>query len=113
MFQFFKKLKYIVTNYDRELLRVTRKVEQLEKVIADRTNIGVDVGFRDAHHVIVVGKYKGKDYIQTFDLREPELNMLVDKLRDMSKYGNVKRVDAPPIFKAVFEREKYNWDNFM
>lgn len=115
MFKWLKKLKVIVAGYDIDL-RITRadiqrahaRIEELEKLVRDRTNIAVDVGFRGASHVIVVGRYKNADYVQTYSLDTPHLTALIGQLRDMERHGSVRRVDAPPQFRAVFERDLHD-----
>ena len=105
MVKWIKKLKQIVLNYDADLKIAHNRISELEKIIKERTNIAVDVGFRDANHIIVVGRYKNADYVQTYQIKTQEMSRLIDQLRDMQKYGDVKFVDEPPQFKAVFKRE--------
>lgn len=105
MLKWLKKLKAIVARYDADLRNAHARIAELEKLVRDRTNIAVDVGFRSANHVIVVGRYRNADYIQSFEMREPDMAVLIDRLREQSRYGAVRKVDAPPTFRAVFERE--------
>lgn len=105
MFRWLKKLNQIVAAYDTDLRQAHARIAELEKMVKDRTNIAVDVGFSGANHVIVIGRYKNADYIQTFHMDSNNLACLIDELRDRSRYGHVRRVDAPPEFRAVFHRE--------
>lgn len=105
MLKWLNKLKMIVAGYDADLRNAHARIAELEKLVKDRTNIAVDVGFRSASHVIVIGRYRNADYVQTFEIDAPDLIRLVDQLRELERYGAVKRVDAPPQFRAVFERE--------
>ena len=105
MLKWLEKLKAIVSRYDTDLRNAHNRIAVLEAIVRDRTNIAVDVGFRDANHVIVIGRYKNSDYVQTFHLPERELGPLIDRLREMSRYGRITRVDAPPVFRAAFERD--------
>jgi hypothetical protein len=82
------------------------RIAELEKLVRDRTNIAVDVGFKTASHVIVVGRYRNADYVQTYALNMPDMGPLIAQLRQMERYGEVRRIDAPPVFKAVFEPER-------
>ena len=104
MIKWLKKLKAIVSGYDDDLRNAHTRIAELEKVIRDRTDIAVDVGFRSASYVIVIGRYKNADYVQTFELDTPDLGSLINHLREQERYGAVRRVDAPPEFRAVFER---------
>lgn len=105
MFSWIKKLKRIVAGYDENLRCAHARILELEQLVKDRTNIAVDVGFRSANHVIVIGRYKNADYVQTYQIDTPEMSGLIDQLREMQKYGEVRRVDAPPSFRAVFKRD--------
>lgn len=115
MFEFFKKLKRIVKDYDADQKSATARVDtlarahgrivELEALIRDRTDIAVDVRFREASHIIVVGRYKNADYVQSFTMRDTELEGLIRQLRDMERGGYVRRIDAVPEIRAVIKRE--------
>lgn len=112
--KFFKSLIYIVNNYEKQHLLTTYNIHALsdqiegcEKIIKDRTNLNVDIGFKGANHVIVVGRYKGQDYIQTYDIRNTDLGEFIHILKRMEQYGEVARVDSPPNIKASFMRENF------
>lgn len=112
MLNWLRTLHRIICNYDWEIGRLRDRLEaeqgkrkQLEALLRERTSIAVDVGFKDACYVIVVGRYKGADYVQTFSINTPDMASLIEQLKQMERYGEVKRVDAPPQFRAVFQRE--------
>ena len=99
-----KKLLAIVNSYDTDLRNIHHAVHGLESVLKERTNIAVDVGFREASHVIVIGRYRGNDYIQSYTINGTDLDGLIRHLREMEKFGNIRRIDSPPVFKAAFKR---------
>lgn len=115
MITWFKTLFYIVKNYSTdhkrmiELLRVQReKMVALDKLIKERTNISVDIGYlKGANYVVLVGHYKNRDYVNVYDLNGDSFADIVDQLRQMRQHGNIHRVDAPQSFKAVFEPELF------
>ncbi len=109
MLKWLKKLKAIVAGYDADLRNAHARIGELEKLVRDRTNIAVDVGFKSASHVIVVDRYKNVDYVQTYALDTPDLAALIDQLRQMERCGAVRRADAPPLFRAVFERDRHEF----
>ena len=108
MIKWLKKLKAIVASYDANLANAHARIAALETMVRERTDIAIDVGFWSTSHVIVVGRYKNADYVQTYSMDTPDLASLIDQLKQMERYGNVRRVDAPPQFRAVFERENEN-----
>lgn len=109
MLKWLKKLKTIVAGYDADLRNAHTRIAELETLVKDRTNIAVDVGFKSASHVIVVGRYRNADYVQTYALDTPDIAGLIDQLRQMERHGQVKRIDAPPMFRAVFERDVHGF----
>ena len=109
MLKWLKKLKEIVTGYDADMRNAHARIAELEKLVRERTNIAVDVGFKSASHVIVVGRYKNADYVQTYALDTLDLAALIYQLRQMDRHGAVRRIDAPPQFRAVFERDRHEF----
>lgn len=109
MLKWLKKLRTMVSNYDSDLRKAHTRIAELETLVRDRTNIAVDVGFKTASHVIVVGRYKDADYVQTYCLDTYDLAVLIDQLRQMERHGAVRRVDAPPQFRAVFGRDRHRF----
>jgi hypothetical protein len=105
MFKWLKKLRLIVDAYHTDLLRTREKLAALETLVRDRTEISVDLGFREKNYAVVVGRYRGSDYVQTYILREADLVGLIEQLRDMERHGHLDRIDAPPQFRAVFKRD--------
>lgn len=105
MLSWLKKLHRIVDSHDTELRAAHERISQLEKVLRERTNIAVDVGFRNGNHVIVIGRYKNTDYVQTHSLRDNDVGAIIEQLRMMERYGAVTRVDAPPNIRGAFSRE--------
>lgn len=81
-------------------------VEEGHHWVKQLTTIGVDIGFHpggDNNWAIMVGKYKGRDYVQTFAMNGEDFRHVLDQLKALSKHGMVRMVDAPPGFKAVIE----------
>lgn len=105
MLSWLKKLRRIVDSHDAELRAAHGRISQLEKVLRERTNIAVDVGFRDGNHIIVTGRYKDADYVQIHSLRDNDVGAIIEQLRMMERYGAVTRVDAPPNIRSAFSRE--------
>ena len=119
MFSWLKSLQYVVKNYSVDLFKLKNRLDMLEVYVANQqariqtlehlirehTNIAVDVGFRDGHHVIVVGHLKGADYVQTFAVQEQDIAQLVGILKDMERYGKVVRIDAMPYISACIKNE--------
>lgn len=109
----FKLLAYIVENYQKDQAsivenfgRVKSSVRSLDSKIAELTDIGVDYSYRgkDPNHIIIVGRYKNVDIVQTFSIHGQDLDYLMNLLKDMERHARVKFVDAPPEIRAVMKR---------
>lgn len=118
MIDFIKELIRIVRNYERlrqldcsmldhnitEVLVLKRNMKTLEKLVRDRTEVAADINYRGPSSVIVVGRYKGADFIETYTLHDRDFHDLVSELRGKEQFGTVRTVDAPPSIKGVVMR---------
>jgi len=114
----FKKLFYIVKNYDMDMLEIDDDISMCKsevrngvKLIKDRTNIHVNAPhYRGSPtQVITIGRYRKRDYVQVFSVyNDGDFQGLIDQLREMERYGNVGRSDCPIELDAAFDREFIN-----
>jgi hypothetical protein len=84
---------------------VNRKVDEVNKLIKDRTTLNVDWSSHGDSSVIVIGNLNGKDYIQIYRFTKKNLADLIGILKHMSYTAHLGVVDAPPTIKAVIEQE--------
>lgn len=93
---------------------INNRLDQFETVILNareeiikRTTVNADVHVRDnSANIVVMGRYRGKDYVRIFSVRNSELDYLVNTLKGMeqSLLGRIRLVDAEPGFKAIVQR---------
>jgi hypothetical protein len=102
---FIRNAIHIVQNYQADIGQISSRINLAEKLIRERTDIHTSIGIRTGNFVIVCGKYKNNDYIQTFEVRPNDFEYLVDKLREQRRYGITRILDAPPEFSRAFRRE--------
>lgn len=62
------------------------------------------MSLKDQSYVIVVGKYKGMDYVESYNFGSIDFSDLVARLEDMRKHGAIDRVDAPPQFRVNIKK---------
>jgi len=104
----FKKLRLIWNNllgFQSQLYMLHRRVDELERLVRARTDVAVDAHYHDTSYIVVMGRYKNRDYVQTFHVPGGDFEALVERLKEMTKFGIVRKVDCPPLMRAVFERE--------
>lgn len=107
MIKWFRKLRRIVRNYDQEWQFLENRCRSAEEVIRERTDINADVAFhaRGTSQIIMMGRYKNRDFIQIYSLRDVDFEGMVHRLRELERYGEIRKVDAPMGMRAVFESE--------
>lgn len=107
------KLRYIVSNYDRDIRVLHAQLHQAEKIIRERTDIAVDVPVsqRSPCQVFIVGQYNGADYLQTYSFQPRDMAEVLDHMRVLSKFGIIRRVDAPIFMRQVFQKEGFGGSN--
>lgn len=105
MFKWFKKLKRIIDGYDSDRDRLLERITIAEKIIKDRTDIHVDYHMKGQSFIFVSGRYRGMDYMQSFNVGDKDFRELVEILKQMSRHASVRRIDCPPSMKQVFEHE--------
>jgi hypothetical protein len=103
--KFVSELLWLVSNARSELSILSRRVEFAEKLIKDRTTISADLNYRGGGQIIIIGRYRNEDYIQTYSVPDRDLRGLIETLRNMQRYGAIRRIDAAPQLRAVIKRE--------
>lgn len=101
----FCNLRRIVRRYDREVQHLHERISQLETLIRERTDIAVSAGFRQDSYIVVMGRYRGADYVETFRIADPALDYIVEILKSICKTADAKIVDAPPSFREVIKNQ--------
>ena len=108
---FFRRLRTlwrIAKTYDddreRLLAAARQEIQAVGKLIRDRTTLHADISpaGHDPSFVILVGRYRNRDYVQTFYLPQEDFGAMVDQCGRLSRtLGRWGRVDAPPVFHAA------------
>jgi hypothetical protein len=105
MIKWFKELLFVVRNYRQSQSWLENELATTNKVIRERTDIHADIRYKSENQIIVVGRYRDRDYVQTYSVNGGDFKALIEQLRDMQKYGHIGRIDAPPQMRAVFDNE--------
>lgn len=104
----FKRLRLIWRNllgFQGSMYVLHRRIDELERLVRERTDVVVDAHYHDQSYIVVMGHYKNRDYVQTFHVPGGDFEALIDRMKDMTKFGIIRKVDCPPLMRAVFERE--------
>jgi hypothetical protein len=82
----------------------------LEQRINENCEVHADIHYKEPHQIIVIGRYKGKDYVRVFGVSEPSFVNLVDRLRHEEKGSKVGRFDMManwPEISVVYPNERF------
>ncbi len=86
-----------------------RQNRELSKILDDKiaeldrlTRKDLDVGFRGNNTVVLTGVYRGRGYVQFYDVPQDHFIALVEEFRHRRKGNLVRHVDAPPSFGGAF-----------
>ena len=91
-----KALQYQIKLHQRF---VNMKMAELR----DFTKVDADIGLRGNNTVILTGIYKRRGYVHFYDIGPGEFEHLVDQLRNMKSYAQIRTIDAPHNFRGVFD----------
>ena len=128
MFTWFKnlnklriKLLYVAKHYDElvtrmgELhsshIRVENHVNDAVQTIRDRTTWHADIksGRRDPHQIIMIGNYRGNDYIEVFSVPADDFRSMVNHCKDVNRFARRGVIDAAPDMKYILDKETKWW----
>ena len=90
LIKFIKTLFYIVKDYKEFKLEIKKQKDEfdaLRALIVERTTYHVDVNYRGDSTIICIGKYNGKDFIQTYSVHNQDfidIVCLLQKLKNMA-----------------------------
>lgn len=75
----------------------------LVEVVREHTELNMDVSWndRDRTTVILIGRWKGKDSVQIYDLPGGDMAALRDMYQYRGRFAHGNKVDAAPGLKAV------------
>lgn len=90
-----------------EIREYVSRIKYSEDLIRERTDIAVDISpsRHDPTYVVLIGRYKNRDYVQAFAIRNDDLSNLIEQFKCMETYGELRKCDSPPAFRAVLENE--------
>jgi len=106
----------IIENYDRKIEEHDERIAYLRgnmtalmEKINERTTVHADIHIKSPSLVIVVGEYRGQDYVRAFEVPHESLPGLIKHLKQIEPYARVGRMDMIPrfCFSAVYPHERF------
>jgi len=104
-----RKLWHIAEYYDDRIAFLRGNMATLFERINERTTVHADIHMRSPSLVIVVGHYRGGDYVRAFEVDHKSLQGLIEHLRRIEPHANVGRMDMIPNikFSAFYPHERF------
>lgn len=117
-----KTLKQILTHikhvwempnkHEKQYRDMFNLVMEIDKKIGERTTVHADIGYKGTgSQIIVVGRYKNKDYVRSFNVRTENLGSLIELLKTEEHGANVGKFDmiGGIEFSAVYDRDRFEF----
>lgn len=97
-------LKIRCAKLEGQLNETQHDIYSLRKVVSSYFKVDADVGHRGNNTIILTGIYRGKGYVQFYDVGDGQFVETVERMRDLNRSRLLRTVDAPPSFVGQF-----NW----
>lgn len=95
-----------LTTLTSQVQVLTARISSLEGIIRERTEVHADIHHKGSPNVcIAVGSFRGRTFIQTFQMSNQDFGEVVDRLLHMSRHAKIGRIDAPPMMSLCIEQE--------
>ena len=103
-----KILWAIAGSYTGDLGRIRGEIIRLQETMNERTTVHADIHHKRPSLVIVVGEYKGHDYVRAFQVTAESFPELIQILRGLEGRARVGRMDINPMihFSALYPHER-------
>ncbi|QJA43021.1 hypothetical protein [Phaeobacter phage MD18] len=79
----------------RELAVLESRIDQRMKELDRLTKMDADISFRGDCMVVLSGVYRGKGYVQFYEVPAEEFRHIVERYRGMRRSNIIRHMDAP------------------
>jgi len=90
-------LKMRCARLEGQLHETQHDVYSLRRTINEYFRVDADVGHRGNNTIILTGIYRGRGYVQFYDVGTGQFAETVERMRDMNRCNLLRNIDAPPI----------------
>jgi hypothetical protein len=99
-----------IWNVMKHISNIYSEMERIERKINRNTTVHADIGYKGTgSQIIVVGRYKNKDYVRSFNVRTENLSNLIELLREEEKGAGVGKFDmiGAMEFSSVYRNDMF------
>lgn len=97
------RLENTASQINGRLSDCVEKVDAMSSVFTEYFRVDADVGYRGSNTIVLTGIYRGKGYVQFYDVDNGHFKFLVERLRTMKKCNLIRTLDAPQGFVGSFD----------
>ncbi len=98
-----KRLQNFDDVLEQRIRSVDSEVSAVIRVTSEYFRVDADVGHRGNNTIILTGIYRGKGYVQFYDVGQGEFKFMVERMRDMKRCNLIRTVDATMNFTGYFD----------
>ena len=98
------ELQRVVERLARSVGSLSTRADDTDRILRERTQVGVNVEHNGEGFVVVVGHYGRSDFVQCYKIPPQDMTSLIDHLRQEKRFGRITHVDAPEPFRAVIAK---------
>ena len=107
MIAWIKELCRIVKQSKEQEALLTKRVALLEARFRASTSVHYSGGYQGTNTVILVGKYRGQDFIECYNCPSAPFAFTVRQMQSFRRDGIIDVVDAPPELRAFIKRDHF------
>jgi len=110
IWQHLKQVWDMPNKHEKQYRDMFNHVSEVDRKIGERTTVHADINYKGTgSQIIVVGRYRNKDYVRAFNVRAENLSNLIEILSREEKGANVGHFDmiGGIDFSAVYNRDNF------
>lgn len=84
-------------------------LDKLQDQVGEMTTTHCDIHMKDESQVIVVGRYRNRDFVKAYTIKQKNFEEIVKILRSMEKNSKVGFIDMPSTmkFSSLYEHDRF------
>ena len=104
-----KLLFSIVRNHKSVLNRLNyllERINETDKLMQERTEFHADIHNQTDSQIIIIGRYRNRDYIKMYPIPDRNIKDVVNHLKSLSRHARTGRMDCiHPTMESCIKKE--------
>lgn len=103
--KFMNKQDQINTEQYWKIQNTFEIAKESREFVRKRTEAHVDVGYKGPSTIVLTGNFRGRDFVEIYQIDQPDFEYLRRTLSEMNRRHQVRRIDGPIEFCRHMKRE--------